>query len=489
MELRVKHLNWSAGLPVAMLNKGTANRIGIYTLDRIIIKKSSKEMISIVDVGDIINEKEIAVTSEIKERLNLKTGDLVEIKLAPTPKSFNYIKKKLNGKELNEQEILDIVKDIISNALSEPETALFISAMYKSGMNLKETIFLIKGMLATGKRMRFKHKLVVDKHSIGGIAGNRTTPIIVPICASTGLIFPKTSSRAITSAAGTADVIEVIAQVEFTEKEIMKIIHKTNACIVWGGTLDLSPADEKMIQIEKMLKIDPESQLLASIMSKKLAVDSDIILIDIPFGKSAKVTKIHALKLKNKFERIAKYFKRKIKAVLTQGKEPIGNGIGPVLEMRDILAVLKNKSNKPLDLEEKSLFLAGNILEMAGKAKKGKGQELAKEILYSGKAFEKFEEIIKAQGGKVKEPNLAKFKKDIFSNKRGIIEEIDNKKINSLARVAGSPEDKAAGIYLYNHIGYRIKKGEKLLTIYSESKERLEEATKFYNSEKPMQIK
>jgi len=274
--------------------------------------------------------------------------------------------------------------------------------------------------------------------------------------------------------------------VGFSIKELEKIVKKTNACMVWGGSLGMVPADSRIIQVEKLLKIDPQAQLLASIMSKKLAVGSKYILIDIPYGKGAKVNKSQAIKLKKKFEQIGKYFHKKISVVLTDGKQPIGNGIGPGLELIDILKILKREEDAPKDLEKKSLFLAGQILEMAKKAKKGKGVELANEILQSGKAFEKFEQIIIAQGGKLKKIKLAKFKKNILSKKSGKIREINNKKINSLAKIAGCPIDKFAGVYLYFHVRDKIKKGEKILTIYSESKSRLNEAIRFYNETKPI---
>lgn len=489
MELKVRILDWNAGVPVAMLNGKTAEKLGIHIRDRIIIKSSSKEMFTIVDiVGELVNPKEIAISSEIKDILGLKLGQEVDVDFAPSPESLTLIKKKLNNKRLDEKEIKLIIKDIVNNSLSEAEIALFISSMYKYGMNLQETVNLIKAILETGSQLNIKSKLIVDKHSIGGIAGNRTTPIVVSICAATGLIMPKTSSRAITSAAGTADVIETIADVDFSIKKLERIVKKTNACMVWGGSLGVVPADDKLIQIEKILKIDPESQLLASIMSKKLAVNSNYILIDIPYGKSAKVDKKKALHLKRKFEELGKYFKKNLKCVLTDGSQPIGNGIGPVLEIIDVLRVLKQE-NPPKDLEEKSVFLSGQLLEMTGKAKKGKGVILAKKILCSGEAFDKFKEIIKAQNGNLNRIKLAKFKKDIISMKNGEIMEIDNKKINSLGRLAGCPAEKSAGLYIYFHVGENIKKGDKVLTIYSNSKSRMKECVKFYKKQKPLVIR
>ncbi len=492
MKLKIKLLDWSAGLPVVMLDEGTAKRLGVHAKDRIFIETISgkhKKISTIVDtIKKFIGKDELAVSSELKKRLGLKSGQKVKVGLSPLPKSLIYIRKKLNKKKLIQKEISEIIRDIVNNSLSEPEIALFISAMYKNGMDMQEVVFLIKAISKTGNQISFKNKYVIDKHSIGGIPGNRTTPIVVSICASAGLIVPKTSSRAITSAAGTADVIETIAKVDFSVSKVKKIIKKTNACIVWGGALGMVPADSKIIKVERTLGIDPEAQLLASIMSKKLAMGANYILIDIPYGKTAKVNKQQALKLKKKFEYLGKVFHKKLRVVLTEGKEPMGNGVGPALELIDVIKVLNQEEDGPKDLEEKSLFLAGELLEMTCKAKKGKGIKMAKEILDSGKAFKKFKEIIKEQKGSFKKIKPAKFRKNILAKKSGTVREINNKKINSLARMAGCPVDKLAGLQIYISVKDKIRKGDKILTIYSESKSRVEEAVKFYSKENPVRV-
>ena len=485
MQLKIKFLKWSAGIPVAMLHKETAKKLGIHTKARIYLRtliKHPKEFHTIVNIiGDhIVKKNEIAVSSEIKERMNLSNNQKIEIGLAETPISLDLIKKKLNNQELSENEIKEIVIDIVGNELSESEIALFISSMYIHGMNLRETIYLTKAILKSGNIFKLNKKFIADKHCIGGVPNNRTTPIVVSICAAAGLIMPKSSSKAITSAAGTADTMEVLAQVGFSVDKLKKILKKTNAFLVWGGAMGMVPADEEIIRIEKELKIDPEAQLLASIMSKKLAVGSHYILIDIPYGENAKVSLSKAVKLKKKFEKIGKYFKKKLEVVLTKGDQPIGNGIGPVLEMIDVLKILDPKQQGPKDLETKSVFLAGKILEMTGKAKKSQGIKKAEEILSSGMAYKKFKQIIQAQDGAIKKLIPGKFKHNILSDKNGKILEINNKAINLLARIAGCPTDKSAGIYLYVHKYDKIKKNEKLLTIYSESESRLNEAVKFY---------
>ncbi len=485
MKLKIKILKFLTGRPVCMIHEKTAQEMSLHIDNRISVKKANKRTISIVNtISNIIKPNEIAVSNEVIRHLKLKKGDVVEVEITERPKSIDLIKKKLKGEELNKKEIQEIIQDIAHNALREAEIAFFIAALNSKGMSLNETKNLIQSMVKTGKQLKLRGK-VVDKHCIGGIAGNRTTPIIVPICAATGLIMPKTSSRAITSAAGTADVIETIAKIDFSIEEIKKIIQKTNACFVWGGALGLVPADDKIIKVERIVKIDSSTQLLASILSKKISVDSNYVLIDIPYGKSAKVSKRQAEQLKIKFLKLGKRFNLKLQVVLTDGREPIGNAIGPVLEIQDIIKILKREGG-PKDLEEKSIMLAGKLLEMAGKAKKSKGGILAKQILDSGKAFKKFEQIIKAQKGKIKKLKPGKYTHTIYAKSNRKINSYDNKLINNLARFAGCPQDKAAGIYLHKKANQEIKKADKIMTIYATSKEKLEHAVKFYNKNKKL---
>jgi len=489
MKLKVKVLKLLAGRPVVVLHFNTAGKLSVRVDDRVLIERKTKSIVSVVDVSTgLLKENEIAVSNEVVKRLNLKDGDNVEVNIAEQPESIELIHKKLECHHLNKKEVHEIIQDIVKNALTETEIAYFVSAVYKCGMSMNEVRYLIDSIVSTGKKLKLKGK-IADKHSIGGVAGNRTSPIVISICAAAGLTLPKTSSRAITSAAGTADVIETISRVDFSVKEIYKIFKKTNACLVWGGSLGLAPADDRLIQIEKLLHLDPEPQLLASILSKKIAVGSKYVLIDIPYGTSAKVSKKQALDLKEKFQNLGKDFDMNIKCVLTDGTNPVGRGIGPLLEIRDILSVLKRERKRPLDLEKKSIFLSGQLLEMTETTKKGDGEKLAEELLNSGEALRKFEEIISAQKGDInraKNTKLSKFKKDIFAKTPGKIKSVNNKKINLIARLAGSPADKGSGIYLYKIRSDRVRKNEKILTIYSESKIRLKDAVDCYLKSKPI---
>lgn len=489
MDLKLKKFEVFAGRPIAFLNESDARAIDVYVGDRLRVTHSGKSIIVKVDiVSGFVNKKEISLSAEVLEYLKtVRVGDKVKVSSVPKAESHSYIAKKMNGKELNKKEIHTIIKDIVDNALTEVEIAQFVVAVYRSGMTYRETVFLTEAMCKTGTVLSWHSKNVADKHCIGGIPANRTTPIVVPICASLGVIMPKTSSRAITSAAGTADVVETLCKVDFPASKLKAIVKKTNGCLAWGGSLGLAPADDKLIKVERILNLDPESQLIASILSKKLAVGSKNVLIDIPYGPKAKVSKSEAKDLRDKFLKIGNYFGLNMRIVLTRGNEPIGNGIGPVLEMIDVLKVLE-RNNPPKDLEKKSIFLAGQILEMMNKAPKGEGEKMALEALDSGKALKKFNEIISAQGRKRVILRPARFSHDIKSKHKGWIKEIDNKTLASLAYILGCPIDEKAGLYLHKHIGEKVIEGDKILTLYSESNYRLKEAIEVLYKKNPISI-
>lgn len=490
MKLKIKNFNWYAGKPVVFLNDKTARRMNIFVDDRVAILKK-KKVYAIVDVfSKLVRENEIGISHELNKILKLRTGIKVEVSGAEMSDASFLIKKKMEGKTLSQKELDLVISEIVHNNLTEAEIAFFTAAEKLNKMKFSETIALTNAMVKTGAKLKFKGKYVADKHCIGGIAGNRTTPIMVAICAAVGLTVPKTSSRAITSASGTADVIETISNVELSLEEIIKVVNHEKACLAWGGSLGLAPSDDKIIQVERLLNLDIEPQLLASIMSKKIAAGAKYLLIDIPYGRGAKVKDLKRAKsLGRKFHKMGKEFKIKMKVVYTDGTQPVGNGFGPVLEMLDIIKVFENKG--PEDLKEKSLYLATELIKLCG-IKDAKAK--ASLALTSGDAYQKFKEIINAQNGrnnfheKVKNLKLATFKKIIPSPKSGQIKRISNKGINSLCRVLGTPETISAGVYLHKHLE-KVKKGEPLLTLYSESKMKMKDALRFLEEFKPIEIK
>ncbi len=481
MKLTVKNLDFSSGGPlVAILNGTDALTMDFHTLDRVKIFKGKQfetATVNLAENGNVIPSGSIGIFGETAQSLGLKSGDKVSITLARKPLSLAYIRKKLDGQRLDKKEIDQIVWDIVHNKLSDIELTYFVAACYTNALSMRETILLTKAIASHGEILRWKKHPILDKHCIGGIPGNRTTMVLVPLMAAAGYTLPKTSSRSITSPAGTADTMEALCCVSFSIKEMRRIVGKAGACLVWGGALKLAPADDKIIHVEKPLDIDAESQLLASIMAKKYSVSSTHILIDIPVGKDAKVKSAHeAWHLKKQFETIGKKLGKKITVMLTNGSEPIGNGIGPSLEARDVLWLLKRDPRRPLDLEKKCLVMAAEMFAMVGIKN---GRERAQKLLECGAAYAKMVEIIKAQLGEEIAPEslrLGKFTAHIRAEKGGKVRDIDNIIISRVARVAGAPLNKGAGLYLYRHIGDRVKKGEALFTIYSESKEKLQYA-------------
>ncbi|MEK6942482.1 MAG: AMP phosphorylase [Nanoarchaeota archaeon] len=494
MKLKVKDMDISSGVTlVAVFNKHDAELLDLHLMDRVKIIKGNKIETVVVDIAQnskVIKQGCVGLFDEVMKSLKIKNNDHVEIKIAKKPLSIEFIRKKLDGGILSKKEIDQIVWDIVHNKLSSIELTYFVAACYTNVMTPKETILLTKSMVEHGEVLKIGKYPVVDKHCIGGIPGNRTTMVIVPIIAAAGFYIPKTSSRSITSPAGTADTMEVLANVTFPIEKMKKIVLKVKGCIVWGGSLNLAPADDKIIAVEKPLEIDAESQLLASIMAKKHSVSSTHILIDIPTGKGAKVkTKKEALHLKKQFEVIGKKLGKHIEVMVTDGSQPIGNGVGPALEAKDVVWLLKRDARRPLDLEKKCVAMCANIFKMMGIKD---GAKKAVEMLDSGKAYKKMEEIIKAQGGKELNPEkiaVGKYTYDIVASKNGTVKEISNSYITRIARIAGAPQNKGAGVYIYKHVNDKVGKNDKLFTIYAESEQRLKFAREVAESSEVYLVK
>ncbi|MEK6845681.1 MAG: thymidine phosphorylase family protein [Nanoarchaeota archaeon] len=470
MKFRVKDLDLATGGPhIAALHKKDARHIDSRSGDRIIVKYGKKEVTCILDIAESKRELapgSIGLFEEVLDKLKVKNGSIVELKFTGKPESVNHIREKLFGKQLCYEQLFRIADDITNDRLTEIEKTYFVSACFAHGLSIREIVDLTKALVLTGDKLKFG-KLTLDKHCIGGIPGNRTTMVVIPIIAAAGFIIPKTSSRAITSPAGTADTMECLAKVELPPQKIKKIVKKNGACIVHGGSMNLAPADDKIIEVEHPLSIDAEGQLLASVLAKKYSVSADHVLIDIPMVKSSKAKNWkEANHLKERFELIGKKLGMNVKVIVTDGSRPIGRGIGPLFEAEDVMSVLRNDSHAPQDLRKKALFMAGVLLEMTGKYKKGEGEKAAIQILNSGKAWVKMNNIIDAQG-RQKKPPRGKFTFCMNSNKTGKIIAVDNDIVAKIARIAGCPQDKGAGLILHKNVGDLVKKGELLYTVYA----------------------
>jgi len=385
------------------------------------------------------------------------------------PISLKAVHRKIAGESLLFDDYLGIARDIVDNRYSKIEMAAFLVACSETGMEREEVLNLTRAMIETGDQLDWGEQLVVDKHCIGGIPGNRTTLLVVPIVAAHGMLMPKTSSRAITSPSGTADTMEVLADVELGTQELRDIVQLHRACIAWGGTAKLAPVDDILISVERPLSLDSPGQMVASILSKKISAGATHLLIDIPVGPTAKMdSRLAALRLRKLFEFVADRMGLHLVVIITDGEQPVGRGIGPVLEVRDVLQVLENDPQAPIDLRDKSLQLAGRILEFDPDVRGGQGYFIARDILESGRALNKLQDIMKAQGRNEHALQPGQLQHQVLASTDGVVDAIDNRQMAHIARLAGAPMDKGAGLDLHYKLGERVQKGEPLYTIHAE---------------------
>lgn len=403
----------------------------------------------------------------------------------PAPvESFSLVRAKLYGHRFSTAALHDVVEDIGKGRYSNIEMAAFIAACAGERLDPDETIALTRAMVATGERLRWPQPPVMDKHCVGGLPGNRTTLIVVPIIAALGLTIPKTSSRAITSPAGTADTMEMLAPVALDVAAMRRVVEREGGCIVWGGAIGLSPVDDILIRVERPLDLDSEAQLVASVISKKAAAGSSHVLVDIPVGPTAKVRSADAAQsLAWRMIETGRALDLKIDVVLTDGNQPVGRGIGPALEARDVLAVLRNESDAPRDLRERSIMLAGRIIELAQHAATNAGAALAESVLADGRAWRKFQAIAAAQGG-LRTPPTASERHVVVAPASGAVIAIDNRRLARIAKLAGAPRAPAAGLDLHVATGSTVEKGQPLYTVHAQSRGELQYALDYALSQR-----
>jgi thymidine phosphorylase len=459
---------------VAFLHRNCAlyRAEGFQALSKVEIQANNNRInavLNIVDDDNIVSPDELGLAEQAFDQLGMEEGHLVQIAHTSPPRSMEAVRRKINGERLTLNDFRNITRDITDNRYSKVEMAAFLASSMQSGIDREEIMSLTRAMTETGEQLHWDEPLVADKHCIGGIPGNRTTMLVVPIAAAHGLLIPKTSSRAITSPAGTADTMSVLARVDLTPEEMHTVVDRTRACLVWGGNARLAPADDILISVERPLGIDSEGQMIASILSKKLAAGSTHLLLDIPVGPTAKVRHMNqALSLRKLFEFVGDRLGIHLEVVISDGSQPIGRGIGPALEARDVMQVLHNDPDAPDDLRQKALYLAGRVLEFDPDVRGGQGFHLARDILESGRALKKMQDIIKAQGPATPIAPTAPLNIDITAPEDGYITAINNYQIGRIARLAGAPMDLNAGVDLYVKLGDKISQGEPLYRIQAE---------------------
>lgn len=490
MKLKAKYIDMESAEYTCVLHDDDAKEMGVREQDRIRLKHERNSIVALLQTTDtVVNKGEVGILGRAYGILGPERDEVLEVVSTSKPESIKYIKKKMRGEELSTEEIRSIVNDIVQHNLSNIELTAYVVSLDINGMNIRETADLTMAMVETGDVIKFDRGPIFDFHSVGGCPGNKITLIVVPIVAAAGLIIPKTSSRAISSAAGTADIVEVFADVNMDAHKLRTVAESVGGTLAWGGSMSLSPADDTIIKVEYPLGIDPHPQLLASVMSKKKAAGANCLVMDIPTGAGTKVpTMEKAQEFAKDFMELGQRLGIEVRCAITYGEQPVGRSIGPALEAKEAITILEG-STHPSSVYEKSVGMAAMILEMGGIKD---GETKARELLASGKALEKFREIVAAQGGN---PNISSsditigaYHYDVMSAKSGYVNAIQNKQLVQIARSAGSPKDKGAGIILNKKRGNRVDEGETLFTIYADHEAKLNQAIELARTLDPMVV-
>jgi thymidine phosphorylase len=425
---------------------------------------------------DVVQLDEVGLSEAAWQRLQVADGDRLTVRHADPVESLAKMRRRIYGHRLDDGALRSIVTDIVAGRYSDVHLSAFVTACAALPLDDSETIALTRVMFEVGERLSWPGSPIVDKHSVGGLPGNRTTPIVVAIVAAHGLTMPKTSSRAITSPAGTADAMETLAPVDLDLAAIRRVVERESGCIVWGGSVRLSPADDILIRVERALDLDGEGQLIASVLSKKIAAGSTHVVLNLPVGPTAKIRSAEAAAaLSERLVDVARAFGLQAKVVQSDGSQPVGRGIGPALEARDVLAILQGSPDAPADLRDRACTLAGALLELGGHILEGTGKSLAEQILTDGRAWAKFQGICEAQGG-MRVPGEAAHRHPILAARSGRVTRIDNRKLAKLAKLAGAPDSKTAGVHMERKLGDQVLSGQPLCLVHAETPGELEYA-------------
>lgn len=456
--------------------------LGFNPLDRVRVfgsnstSKQTREVIGILNFcrDSLIATDEIGLSEDAYRDLGLPEGSAVNATIAPAPRSVDLVRDKLHGQRLDRAAFDAILTDVVQHRYSKVELSMFVLACALKTLDLEELVDYTRAMIAAGAQLDFGNGPIADKHCVGGIPGNRTTMIVVPILASLGVTIPKTSSRAITSPAGTADTMSTLAEVALSPQRLQQVVKDIGACIAWGGALELAPADDILITVERPMEIDTEAQMVASILAKKKTVGATHVLIDIPVGTTAKVRSLAAAEqLGSLFHAVARQIDLHVEVVVTEARGPIGWGIGPRLEAVDVLSVLNCEPQAPVDLREKSLYLAARILESMAVVTPNSGYRTAQQALDSGAAARMFDRIRVIQGQR-ELPLVAPYQYVVASPADGRIREIDCWEIARVAKRAGAPANVPAGVRLRKTVGDVVSRNEPLFEIHAQSEAQLE---------------
>lgn len=421
-----------------------------------------------VVTGDLLAEGVAGLSEAAWAGLAPRPGERASMRHPPPLEAFGHVRAKMDGQRLDPMAFDAIVADLAAGRWPDIHVAAFLAACAASRLDVGEMAALTRSMVAAGERLSWGRALVADKHCVGGLPGNRTTPIVVAIAAAHGLLIPKTSSRAITSPAGTADVVDTFTRSALTLPEMRRVVEQEGGCLAWGGAVALSPVDDVLIGIEHPLDIDSEGQLVASVLSKKVAAGATHVVLDLPVGPTAKVRSVGAAAVLGRdLVEVGQALGLEVRVMTSDGLQPVGRGIGPALEGRDVLAVLRGEPSAPADLRERALAVAGCVLELDPTVPQGTGHQRAREVLADGRAWRKLVAIATAQGG-IREPPVAPLVVPVPATSAGRVVAIDNRRLARVAKLAGAPAAAAAGVVLCKRVGDLVEVGEPLFEVHAE---------------------
>ncbi len=429
--------------------------------------------------SDWLDVGEVGLSDTAWKKLGASPGEEVFLSHPQPLDSLSPVRGRIYGEPFSAADLRAIIADVAESRYADIHIAMFLTAIAARGLHNSELISFTRAMIQAGDTLSWARAPIADKHCVGGLPGNRTTPLVVAIVASCGLWMPKTSSRAITSPAGTADTMETLCPVDLDLAAMRRVVEKEGGCVVWGGSVRLSPVDDMLIRVARVMDLDAEDQMIASVMSKKIAAGATHLVLDLPVGETAKIRSAEdADHLGGRLRLVAEAFGLTPRVVISDGRQPVGRGIGPALEARDVLAVLDNAADAPQDLRDRALHLAAELLELAGAAEPGGGRALAEEALISGRAARKLEAICRAQGG-MREPTRARHQFGIVARRDGRITHFDNRRLGRVAKLAGAPGAASAGVELHVKLDQRVVREQPLFTIHAETHGELNYAREF----------
>lgn len=444
---------------------------GFSSQNRVRVSCGERHIVATVHMvsSDLLHHDEAGLSEAAWNLLGATEREMARFSHPSPVESMSFVRGKLYGNRFSQAAADAIIADIRDGNYSDIQLAAYVAACADRLLDTSETIAITRAMVASGKRFDWGRSPVLDKHCVGGLPGNRTTPIVVAIATACGLTMPKTSSRAITSPAGTADTMETLAPVTLSFEQMRRVVESEGGCIAWGGSVSLSPSDDIVIRVERALDLDSEGQLVASVISKKVAAGATHVLIDMPVGPTAKVRHENmARRLAAQLVETGTALGMQVSVLRTDGIQPVGRGIGPALEARDVLRVLRCDPAAPPDLRERALMLAAALLELGGAAAAGEGIGRAAATLDSGAAWRKFQAICNAQGG-MREPPLARHQHPVVAERSGVLAHINLRSLAKAAKLAGAPADKAAGIEMHVRLGEDVERGQPLFTMHADT--------------------